>query len=69
MVYMPKVMTIHQYLNVLKDKKSRMKNEEILRDFLNYKFDGGNQSFNVWADRNRELIEEKLQIMKSEGIS
>jgi hypothetical protein len=45
-----------------------MKNEEILTDFLDYKFDNGNLSFNVWADRNRDLIKEKLSILKSEGI-
>jgi len=63
-----KFMTIHQYLNVLENNHYRMKNEEILTDFLDYKFDNGNLSFNVWADRNRDLIKEKLSILKSEGI-
>ncbi|MFA5760235.1 MAG: hypothetical protein WC877_00470 [Dehalococcoidales bacterium] len=41
-----------------------MKNEEILTDFLDYKFDNGNLSFNVWCDRNVELIEKYTPSMK-----
>lgn len=57
-------MTIHQYLNVLENNHYRMKNEEILTDFLDYKFDNGNLSFNVWCDRNVELIEKYTPSMK-----
>ena len=67
MVYMHKkckFMTIHQYLNVLENNHYRMKNEEILTDFLDYKFDNGNLSFNVWCDRNVELIEKYTPSMK-----
>jgi len=65
---MHKLMTIYQYLHTLQDNHKRIKNKEILKDFFNYKFDGGNLSFSTWANINKKTIKEKLTIMKNEGI-